>query len=170
MIYKCNNVTNHYMSALTSSVPVKCRADLSGWSGPRSWNLAGNISPDCIIVATIHKHSMSNYWITCLAVCPMVGSRVSCLELMEIYRILHELSFNINFYETSLGNDIKQANGKRFILKWCVQSFYHLFFSVRLLLVLRGHSIFSSPPQRPMTSDFEGFLYQILSITFFDQS
>ena len=31
-----------------------------------------------------------------------------------------------------------------------------LFFSVRLLSVLRGHSVFSSPPQRPMTSDFEG--------------
>ena len=31
------------------------------------------------------------------------------------------------------------------------------FFSVRLLSVLRGHSVFSSPPQRPMTSDFEGF-------------
>ena len=30
-----------------------------------------------------------------------------------------------------------------------------------------GHSIFSSPPQRPMTSDFEGFLYQIVSITLF---
>ena len=28
-------------------------------------------------------------------------------------------------------------------------------------VVLRGHSVFSSPPQRPMTSDFEGFLYQI---------
>ena len=40
-------------------------------------------------------------------------------------------------------------------------------FSVRLLSVLRGHSGFSSPPQRPMTSDFEGFLYQILSITLF---
>ena len=26
---------------------------------------------------------------------------------------------------------------------------------------------FSSPPQRPMTSDFEGFQYQILSITLF---
>ena len=39
--------------------------------------------------------------------------------------------------------------------------------SVRLLSVLRGHSFFSSPPQRPMTSDFEGFLYQILSITLF---
>ena len=31
------------------------------------------------------------------------------------------------------------------------------FFSVRLLSVLRGHSVFSSPPQRPMTSDFEEF-------------
>ena len=35
--------------------------------------------------------------------------------------------------------------------------FCFLFFSVRLLSVLRGHSVFSSPPQRPMTSDFEGF-------------
>ena len=33
----------------------------------------------------------------------------------------------------------------------------NLFFSVRPLLVLRGHFVFSSPPQRPMTSDFEGF-------------
>ena len=32
-----------------------------------------------------------------------------------------------------------------------------LFFSVPLLSVLRGHSVFPSPPQRPMTSDFEGF-------------
>ena len=40
------------------------------------------------------------------------------------------------------------------------------FFSVRLLSVLRDHSFFSSPPQRPMTSDFEGFLYKILSIIF----
>ena len=31
------------------------------------------------------------------------------------------------------------------------------FFSVRLLYVLRGHSVVSSPPQRSMTSDFEGF-------------
>ena len=41
------------------------------------------------------------------------------------------------------------------------------FFSIRLLSVLRGHSVFSSPPQWPMTSNFEGFLYQILSITLF---
>ena len=33
---------------------------------------------------------------------------------------------------------------------------FFFFFSVQLLSVLRGHSDFSSPPQRPMTSDFEG--------------
>ena len=44
---------------------------------------------------------------------------------------------------------------------------YIYFFSVRLLSVLRGHSFFSSPQQRPMTSNFEGFLYRILSITLF---
>ena len=33
--------------------------------------------------------------------------------------------------------------------------------------VLLGQSFISSPPQRPMASDFEGFLYQILSITLF---
>ena len=35
--------------------------------------------------------------------------------------------------------------------------FFSIFFSIWLLSVLRGHSVFSSPPQRPMTSDFEGF-------------
>ena len=39
--------------------------------------------------------------------------------------------------------------------------------NILFLSFLRGHSVFSSPPQRPMTSDFEGFLYQILSISLF---
>ena len=43
----------------------------------------------------------------------------------------------------------------------------YVYFSVRLLSVLRDHSFLSSPPQRPTSSDFEGFLSQILSITFF---
>ena len=34
---------------------------------------------------------------------------------------------------------------------------FFVFFSVRLLSVLRGHSFCSSPPQLPMTSDIEGF-------------
>ena len=38
------------------------------------------------------------------------------------------------------------------------------FFSGRHLSVLRGHSFFSSPPQRPMTSDFEGFLYNYITL------
>ena len=41
-----------------------------------------------------------------------------------------------------------------------------IFVIVRLLSVLCGHLFFSSPPQRPMISDFEVFLSQILSITF----
>ena len=50
---------------------------------------------------------------------------------------------------------------------YCVWSiFFSFIFSVRLLSLLCDHSVFSSPPQLPMTSDFEGFLYQILSITF----
>ena len=40
--------------------------------------------------------------------------------------------------------------------------------SVRHLSVLRSHSFFSSSPQRPMTSDFKGFLSQILSISIFN--
>ena len=44
---------------------------------------------------------------------------------------------------------------------------FFIFFSVRLLSVLHGHLVFSPLPQRPMTSDFEGFLYQIVSITLF---
>ena len=33
----------------------------------------------------------------------------------------------------------------------------YLFLAFDFLSVLRGHSVFSSPPQPPMTSDFEGF-------------
>ena len=41
--------------------------------------------------------------------------------------------------------------------KYFMAVFLLFYFSVRLLSVLRGHSGFSSGPQRPMTSDFEGF-------------
>ena len=37
------------------------------------------------------------------------------------------------------------------------KQFLFCFFSVRLQSVLCGHLVFSSPPQRPMTSDFKGF-------------
>jgi len=41
---------------------------------------------------------------------------------------------------------------------------FFVYFSIRLLSLLRGHSFFLSPPQRPITSNFEGFLSQILYI------
>ena len=47
-----------------------------------------------------------------------------------------------------------------FPLSYILKVKLFLLFSVRLLSVLRGHSGFSSPPQRPMTSDFEGFSIQ----------
>ena len=39
----------------------------------------------------------------------------------------------------------------------CKHFYVFIFFNVRLLSVLGDHSVFSFPPQRPMTSDFEGF-------------
>ena len=52
--------------------------------------------------------------------------------------------------------------------KWKQLYFFILFFLAfdfcQFCVVIRG---FSSPPQRPKTSDFEGFLYQILSIPLF---
>ena len=40
-------------------------------------------------------------------------------------------------------------------------SFPTSYFRVRLLSVLRGHSVFSSPQQRPMTSDLPDFIHYI---------
>ena len=45
-------------------------------------------------------------------------------------------------------------------LEYCFCSVWHL-------SVLRGHLVFSSSPEWPMTSEFEGFLYHIFSITLF---
>ena len=46
-------------------------------------------------------------------------------------------------------------------------SFWGCFFSVWLLSVLRGHLVFFSPTtQRLTTSDFDGFLSQIVSMAF----
>ena len=47
---------------------------------------------------------------------------------------------------------------------WCLKLFFLAFDFCRFCVVIR---VFSSPPHRPMTSDLEGFLYQILSIALF---
>ena len=52
--------------------------------------------------------------------------------------------------------DSKSLDEVRLLINRKRDKFFCLFFSVRLLSVLHGLSVFSSPPQRPMTSDFEG--------------
>ena len=73
----------------------------------------------------------------------------------------------LQFVETTLSDHVKKTQEKpdadEYILSKATfndrrQYFlFFIFYSVRLLSVLCGHSFFSSPPQRPMTSDFEGF-------------
>ena len=49
------------------------------------------------------------------------------------------------------------CNLKHFTFTWNMYTWFCFFLVFDFLSVLRGHSFFSSPPQRPMTSDFEGF-------------
>jgi len=39
-----------------------------------------------------------------------------CYLQKSLYRILHDLAVNINFYEPRLGNGIKRAVGEKFII------------------------------------------------------
>ena len=87
----------------------------------------------------------------------------SALDFLCLFSITHEMHKKINLLLT-----IKVIEYNK--LTWLVyfvdvkiniktQQLYFsfLFLTFRLLSVLQGHSFFSSPPQRPMTSDFEGF-------------
>ena len=85
---------------------------------------------------------------------------VNRLEIAHFSFKQHNQCMWTNNELNSLENDYKACVFRR--THWM-----DYFFSVRPLSNLRDHSVFSSPPQRPMTSDFEGFLYQILSITLF---
>ena len=50
--------------------------------------------------------------------------------------------------------------------KWLTSVYSFLFLAFDYCRFRVVICLFSSPPQRPMTTDFEGFLSQILSITF----
>ena len=63
--------------------------------------------------------------------------------------ILYRLSVIVLFYRLFLVLYLSNQHLLVFLF------FYFLAFD--FLSVLRGHLVFSSPPQRPMTSDFEGF-------------
>ena len=63
--------------------------------------------------------------------------------------ILYRLSVIVLFYRLFLVFYLSNQHLLVFLF------FY--FLAIDFLSVLRGHLVFSSPPQRPMTSDFEGF-------------
>ena len=78
------------------------------------------------------------------------------------------LKMSVEIIEHVVDDSFKLSVLSSILYSVCKVWFFKIIFvSFRLLSVLRGHSVFSSPPQRPMTSDFEEFLSQILSITFF---
>ena len=88
-------------------------------------------------------------------VCPHSVHKLHILLFILLYLIFYLKIYKLNTVSIIIVINNVASNNKLFFL------------SVWFLSVLRGHSVFSSPPQRSMTSDFEGFLYQILSITLF---
>ena len=74
----------------------------------------------------------------------------SCYPMFTLYSLtVFGDSFTFSLFITTRNNNCFISGRNEYL--FCI------FFSVRLLSVLRGHSVFSSPPQRPMISDFEGF-------------
>ena len=102
---------------------------------------------------------------------PSVFKPNNCWPHFERFPVLFVqiqlMSFLVNLSE--IGIILHVIFWNKLMPDWMI---FFLFFSVRLLSVLRGHSIFSSPPQRPMTSDFEGFsipdfIHYIIFLSYF---
>ena len=70
------------------------------------------------------------------------------LSLLALPSLYHGLSFP---YWLCLKYQFEELKLNSILVYW--NNFFIFIFSVRLLSVLRGHSVFSSPPQRPMTSE-----------------
>ena len=71
--------------------------------------------------------------------------------LLADYYLLYKLNYDIQVCDTNSWISTSHAA----LFRGYVVAFF--IFSVRLLSVLCGHSVFPSPPQRPMNSDFKGF-------------
>ena len=90
---------------------------------------------------------------------PKSTARIFCWHVAHLcWHVAHQVGFQLILNQSS------NRSSHFFIFFIFI---FIIILSVRLSSVLRGHSFFSSLPQRPMTSDFEGFLNQILSITLF---
>ena len=116
-----------------------CR--LKGAHYIHNWNMFKNQNDD--IVCALFERVLGIIWIYCGP--NYISHKKHCTHWLNIH--LSHMRRNVQEY-------------------WYLSSFliFLFFFSVRLLSVPRGHSVFSFPPQRPMTSDFR---FQIISISFF---
>ena len=104
--------------------------------------------PNIFIFNVLAGHSLVIFWNLGLS---LIHTHISSHQHQPQYQTLRQ----------SITSDLPSL-----VCKNTYVVFFLFFFAIQLLSVVRGHSVFSSSPQRPMSSDFEGFLSQILSITF----
>ena len=98
-------------------------------------------------------------------VCRTGSSKLRYLThfLCMLFKLRDHIIFNMQSLKHRCNNP---GSCKLYINFFSIFNYFFLAFDFCRFCV-RFHSVFSSPPQRSMTSDFEGFLYQILSITLF---
>ena len=103
-------------------------------------------------------------FVPCVNVYPYYGNMflsimLSLLSKVCIYNWLRHLVDNNNIMDTVCFTQMYKKNclSSQFSFLYSFLLFFKYFFSGWPLSVLRGHSGCSSPPQQPMTSDFEGF-------------
>ena len=82
--------------------------------------------------------------------------KIVFVKVESVHRSRHCYAISV-WNEILLGSQIQSTKRHPVNILFSKKTSAAFFFSVRLLSVLRGQLIFSSPPQRPMTSDFEGF-------------
>ena len=106
--------------------------------------------PLCMLQFTSKDHYVSRW--TEFAECSHIRSpqRMILDTRVDIFKLTYAFLLFVSY--TVVSRTIRECATVR-----ALNRFFCCFFSVWLLSVLRGHSVFSSPPQRPMTLDFEGF-------------
>ena len=91
--------------------------------------------------------------------------KIVFVKVESVHRSRHCYAISV-WNEILLGSQI-QSTKRHPVNILFSKKLVQLFFSVRLLSVLRGQSFFLSPPQRPMTSDFEDFYTRFYPLHYF---
>ena len=109
------------------------------------------IHPNIFIFNVLAGHSLVIFWNLGLS---LIHTHISSHQHQPQYQTLRQ----------SITSDLPSL-----VCKNTYVVFFLFFFAIQLLSVVRGHSVFSSSPQRPMTSDFEGsipdFIHYIIFLS-----